>query len=562
MLGFGGSGELRQALVIGNSSYAGAGVLPAAKNDAAAIARALTDLGFNVRLGIDRDYASTLRLFEEFEGDLSKEVAKVGLLYYSGHGVQIDGVNYLMPVGAETETGADFGKLIAIEPLVERMSKQVETRLVVLDACRNNPFSERLTGSVLRPRGYYAGAGSTPIKPDAGLAEIKAKTGTFIAFAAAPGGVAYEATGEEHSKFTAGLLRYIEATDVPLGNLMIRVRNHVLQATNGEQNTWDHSSLRAPFFFNPGALIMLVGNAIGLVAFAASLLPCSFSLHASLAPPWIVLGVAIALASFTLFLAGLQRAYRLLRGGEDAPDDPQPRGSPSGFQVPWRRALFGGFFGGMIAAPITTMAYYFAFETKDLPRRPAFGLLLTEITIACVIIGLLLGLLALSFAEYCARIRSRSPQLRRVVNPFNGALLGGIIAGIICGPWTTLYFSLTNRPFIVPQILLIGAIAGTAVMVFSILNYTLEQVNLRTITRSGGAAIGAALAVGGGVGLLLWSLRNLIEDLIGYQVRPDRTVPEILTGGLAYGVFVGIVLGAVFGLTLVWMAAQERAAAK
>lgn len=560
MLGFGGSGERRQALVIGNSSYAEAG-LPAAKNDAEAVAGALTDLGFNVRLGIDCDYAGTLRLIDAFEGDLSKEVAKVGLFYYSGHGVQIEGVNYLMPVGAEAQSGADFGRLIAIEPLIERMSGHVATRLILLDACRSNPYSQRLTSDVLRPRGYYAGPNSTPIKPDGGLAEIKSQTGTFIAFAAAPGGVAYERVGEEHSMFTGGLLRYIEATDVPLGNLMIRVRNHVLRATDDGQHTWDHSSLRAPFFFNPGALIMLVGNAIGLIGFTASLLPYSLSLSAGLPPLWIVLGVAIALVSFALFLAGLQRAYRLLRGEVDADEPPRPE-TPSAFQVPWRRALFGGFFGGMIAAPITTTAYYYAFRPEDLPRRPPFGLLLTEITIACVIIGLLLGVLALSFAEHFARLRSRSPELRRVVNVFTGALLGGIIAGIICGPWTTLYFSLTNRPFIVPQILLIGAIAGTAVMVFSILNYTLEQVNLRTITRSGGAAIGSALAVGGGVGLLLWLQRNLIEDLISRQVRPDRTVPEILTGGLVYGVFVGIVLGAVFGLTLVWMATRERAAAK
>jgi hypothetical protein len=188
--------------------------------------------------------------------------------------------------------------------------------------------------------------------------------------------------------------------------------------------------------------------------------------------------------------------------------------------------------------------------------------LLTEITIACIIIGLLLGLLALSFAEHFARIRGRSPQLRRVVNAFTGALLGGIIAGIICGPWTTLYFGSTNRPFIIPPILLIGAIPGTAVMVFSILNYSLEQVNLRTLAKSGGAAIGSVLVVGGVVGVLLWILRKPVQMLIDYHIRQERTVPEILMGGLAYGVFVGIVLGAVFGLTLVWMAAQERAAAK
>jgi uncharacterized membrane-anchored protein YitT (DUF2179 family) len=100
------------------------------------------------------------------------------------------------------------------------------------------------------------------------------------------------------------------------------------------------------------------------------------------------------------------------------------------------------------------------------------------------------------------------------------------------------------------------------VIVFSILNYSLEQVNLRTIAKSGGAAIASVLIVSGVVGAMLWLLKTPVAALIAWQTRENRTIPDILTGGLVYGVFVGIVLGVVFGLTLVWVAAQERAAAR
>ncbi len=561
MLGFGTSGERRQALVIGNSSYADM-PLSDPKNDAESMNQVLGELGFQVRLGIDLDYDATLKLFTEFEDALGKDVAKVGLLYYSGHGVQADSKNYLVPIGAVTKSGADFDKLVAIEPLIDRMAGKVDTRLIILDACRSNPFAERLNADVHTKgldKGFYRVGDKAPIKPDAGLAEIKAKSGTFIAFAAAPGDVAYEGM-QGHSIFTAGLLRNIEATDVPLGALTTRIADYVFRASNGKQSSWTHTSLRSQFFFSPGSLIMLIGNVIGLTGFTASLLPYSFSLHATLPPWWVLLGVGLAVASFGLFFAGLQRAYRLLRGDPDA-TDPDPHGDDSGrFRVPWRQGLFGGFFGGVIAAPIITIAYHFAWKATPGAGDPApFGQLLTEIMIACVIIGLLLGVFALSFAEYFKRLRLRSPELGWLINPFSGALLGGIIAGVICGPWTTLYFGLQNRPFILPDVLLIGAIPGTAVMVFSILNYSLEKVNLRTLAQSGAAALGSVLIVGAVFGALGWVTRDLIQG-IANGVRYEWTA--ILLAGLPYGVAIGIVLGSVFGLALLGTAALERATAK
>ncbi len=593
MLGFGQGGERRQALVIGNTAYAKDGELPAAVNDAKAVEQVLTRLGFQVRLGLDCDYAKTQQLFDDFNADLKKETAKIGLLYYSGHGLQVGGKSYLMPIGSEIVGEQDFAKLVNIEDQIEEMSKLVTARIILLDACRSNPFAESIDETTLKSRGINMtvpklpdsekgyGVGGKPIRPNGGLAEIGAETGTFISFAAAPGGVAYESPGETHSKYTAALLRDIEATDLPLGNLMIRVRNSVSRTTERKQKTWDHSSLEAPFFFSPGSLLMLVGNMIGLIASVLSVLPFAFSIHAAAAsaaaqgvlqastrfpsvvagtlavtadkyPPlawyWTALGVAVALTSFVLFLIGLQRAYRLLRGenelGETGPDG---QGSHQ-FPLLLRRGLFGGFFGGVIAAPLITTAYYYSVvaRTTDLP---AFGQLLTETTIACVIIGLLLGVLTLSTAEWFEKLRVRWPQRGRFINPFTGAVVGGIIAGVIIGPWVTLYFGWQNRPFVLPHILLIGAIPGTAILIFSILNYTLERINLAALGRSLLASLGAVVVVGviaGGLGLLFQQLIQKLADGV-----PQDPI-AILIAGLPYGVAVGIALGSVFGLAYIW----------
>ncbi len=597
MLGFGQGDERRQALVIGNTAYAKDGELPAAVNDAKAVAEVLKRLGFQVRDDYNCDYAKTDQLFDAFNADLKKDAAKVGLLYFSGHGVQVSGKSYLMPIGAEVSGQEDFAKLIDIERQIDTMSKFVKSRIIILDACRSNPFAPRLDELALKSRGYtvvaeprdiertYVG-GDTPVKTNGGLAEISADTGTFISFAAAPGGVAYESPGETHSKYTAALLRDIEATDLPLGNLMIRVRNNVSQSTQRLQKTWDHSSLEAPFFFNPGSLLMMIGNAMGLVASITSLLPVAFSVHAAAAasasasvasaavgapqrtlkqvasaaaefPPlssyWTILSIMISVATFGLFLVGLQRAYRLLRGEIDVEDSQ----SSNSLKLLSRRGFFGGFFGGITAAPIITTAYYFS--ATESWRLPAFGQLLVEITIVSIIIGVLLGLLALSGAERFEASRARWPEHRWITNAFTGAVVGGIIAGVICGPWVTLYFGLKfDRPLIVPHILLLGAIPGTAVIIFSILNYTLDRINLATLVKSGFASLLAVVVVGafaGGLGLLL---QDPIEG-IASSVRAKPEPLRILLWGLPYGVGIGIALGAVFGFAYLWSTSGKNA---
>jgi hypothetical protein len=287
-------------------------------------------------------------------------------------------------------------------------------------------------------------------------------------------------------------------------------------------------------------------------------------MHAAAAFPqlsslWTLLGIMIAVTTFGLFLIGLQRAYRLLRGEvEVEATGTNGLAGMSAFKLLWRRGLFGGFFGGIIAAPIITTAYYFS-AVGPSAHLPAFGQLLTETTIACVIIGVLLGLLALTAAEQFEARRTLWPQHRWIVNSFAGAVLGGIIAGVICGPWVTLYFGLKDRPFVVPYILLLGAIPGTAVMIFSILNYTLDRINLVALAKSGVASLLAVVVVGvvaGGLGLLFQGPIEQIAASVPYEWT------AILLAGLPYGVAIGIALGAVFGLALAWTGAREQVLAK
>jgi Caspase domain len=555
MLGFGVGTEPRQALVMGNSTYADAGVLVNAKNDALAMQQALTEVGFKVRLGLDNDRAAIERLFADFANDLVRANAKVGLLYYSGHGVQIDGVNYLVPVTALAE-GNELGSLIPLQPMIETMSKQVETRLIFLDACRNNPFVQRLTHDALHAKGINAGKSEKPAKPDAGLAEIKAGADTFIAFAAAPGDVAFEGKGE-FSTFTEGLLHHVRATDVPISNLMINVRNYVAAITDGKQITWDQSALSKPFFFNPGSLIMLVGNAIGLTAFLTSLLPVAFALYAREPPNYLGVGATIMLLSLVLFLAGMQRAYGHLRGGLGYASNGQ---ASERYRVPWRRGLIGGYFGGIIATPMASAAYYYAWDPAKIAIRPSFGQLATELSVAGLYVGLMLGLLSLALAEMFALLGPvllmHKVRLGRLVNQFTGALLGGVLAGILTAPPITLYFA-GERPHLDTWMLMTGALPGSAAIAFSVANYRLEQMSLRSLQRSSAAAALATLIGVGVAAIFGWIAAGLIDTHIK-QAIGTSTLSGKLWGGLWYGVLAGIILGVVIGLTLVWTSAPER----
>lgn len=230
--------EARVALVIANAAYDGSiGPLPNPVNDARLVAKSLESAGFQVALATDVDQRGMKRAISEFSEALAKAAPDAtGLFYFAGHGVQVGGSNYLVPIGAQIKREADVDlEAVAAETVLKQLEfAGARVNIVILDACRNNPLS----------RGFRSAGG--------GLSRIDAPTGSFVAYSTAPGRVASDGTGE-NSPFASALAAEILKPGVSLEETFRNVRGSVMAATNGEQVPWDSSSLTAPFYFSPGA---------------------------------------------------------------------------------------------------------------------------------------------------------------------------------------------------------------------------------------------------------------------------------------------------------------------
>lgn len=234
--------ERRVALVIGNSAYEHTASLANPKNDADAVAASLERLGFEVLKGLDTNIHQMIGLVRDFSRAL--EGADVALFYYAGHGLQVDGTNYLAPVDAELNDQADldFGT-VKLSSILRQMDRHRAANLVFLDACRDNPLSKTLARSMSVGRSVDFGRG---------LARVEAGIGTMIAYATQPGNIALDGdNGEGHSPFTKALLTHMETPGLDIGNMMIKVRKDVIAATKQKQVPWDHSSLTGQFYFKP-----------------------------------------------------------------------------------------------------------------------------------------------------------------------------------------------------------------------------------------------------------------------------------------------------------------------
>jgi uncharacterized caspase-like protein len=236
--------ERRVALVMGNSAYQFTPHLPNPTNDAEAMASALQRLGFEVSKGIDLDRAETELLIREFTKKLPG--ADVALFFYAGHGMQVARQNYLIPVDAQLtdETDLHF-EATDLNLVLNLMEREPRVNLVFLDACRDNPLSQKLARSMGSTRSTAVGRG---------LALVDAPDGSFIAFATQPDNVALDGEGN-HSPFTAALLNHIETPGLSLSDMMIRVRNDVKTTTSGQQVPKEESSLTSSFYFQPAASV-------------------------------------------------------------------------------------------------------------------------------------------------------------------------------------------------------------------------------------------------------------------------------------------------------------------
>lgn len=238
------SGERRVALVIGNGAYKSA-PLKNPVGDAQAVAASLRLLGYEVTMKENTSLRDLIEALREFS--VRAASASVRLLFYAGHGIQAKGRNYLLPVDVEPQ-GEDevAAKCADVGEFIDRLSANKKgLNLVVLDACRVNPF---IDGVIVGPDGRRLKfRGVTP----KGLAPLDAPVGTLVAFSTAPNGVALDGPKGEHSIYAKHLLANIQTPGLPVEQLFKRVRIGVAEETQRVQVPWESSSLTTDFCFKP-----------------------------------------------------------------------------------------------------------------------------------------------------------------------------------------------------------------------------------------------------------------------------------------------------------------------
>ena len=222
--------ERRVALVVGNAAYKDA-PLRNPVNDARAMAGVLREVGFDVTLRENASKQSLERALAEFGEKLGPDA--VGLFYYAGHAIQTRGQNFLVPVDAQIVTEARVRiEAVDADLSIEQMAAAgTRISLVILDACRNNPFEQRFRS---------AGEG--------GLAQLRAPAGTLIAYATAPGKVAVDGEGA-NSVYSGALVQALRQPGLAVEDVFKQVRVQVSRATGGQQVPWESSSLTGEFMF-------------------------------------------------------------------------------------------------------------------------------------------------------------------------------------------------------------------------------------------------------------------------------------------------------------------------
>ena len=222
----------RAALVIGNGNYPSS-PLANPVNDALDVAAQLQKLGFDVTQVTDASQRDMTRAITAFGSKLKPD--SVALFYYAGHGIQAKGKNYLLPVDASVQNEASLrSEGVDVDAVLEQIAATgSQVNIVILDACRNNPFERKFRS---------AGSG--------GLAQIDAPKGTLIAYATAPGKTAADGSGK-NGLYTSQLLRALQQPGARVEEVFKKVRIEVARSSNDAQIPWESSSLTGDFFFLP-----------------------------------------------------------------------------------------------------------------------------------------------------------------------------------------------------------------------------------------------------------------------------------------------------------------------
>lgn len=226
-----GKGKRGHALVIGNSNYRSIASLSNPANDASDIAAALEQLGFDVTLRVDANHKTMEQEILHFGRKLLKERG-LGLFYYAGHGIQVAGRNYLIPIDADIDSESDIKfETVDVGRILGKMEDAENgVNIIILDACRNNPFKSKFRGM------------------KGGLAEMQAPTGSLLAYATAPGSVAMDGDGR-NGLYTSKLLKYIKKEGLSIEECFKKVRIEVMAESGNKQVPWEYVSLTANFYF-------------------------------------------------------------------------------------------------------------------------------------------------------------------------------------------------------------------------------------------------------------------------------------------------------------------------
>ena len=257
--------DRRVAFVVGNGTYKNVTPLPSPPIDATSMAGLLRNAGFDVVEGINLTRDNMTERLLEF--GKKTQGADVAVFFYAGHGIAIDGINYLLPVDADIKSEMDvkLGNAINVDLTFDQTMNAAKVKLVFLDACRDNPFAAKIK----------AAAGMRSVSVQTGLAEMKSGEGTLIAFAAGPGQTALDGEAGTNSPFTRALLAHITQPAVEIQQAMTQVRGQVHEETRRAQLPWGYTNLIGAVYLNPvaapaAAAAAVAANPQGSTASAAS----------------------------------------------------------------------------------------------------------------------------------------------------------------------------------------------------------------------------------------------------------------------------------------------------
>jgi TPR repeat protein len=241
----------RAALVIGNSDYANLPRLPNSVNDTKRIGEVLRDANFEVTIGSDLTKAGLEKTVREFLQTLND--GDVALFYYSGHAVQVADQNFIIPVDASLGSAYDLEvESYNVNSLLDYMRATSGLQILVLDACRDNPF---------RNEYYYLGDRKVDVGGKQGLASLTPKQGSLIVYSTAPDQVAYDGGGDL-SPFAGALAENLLSPNKEVREMLTLVRNAVMQSTGGRQVPWDVSSLTSQFYFVTAQEVLVLGESV------------------------------------------------------------------------------------------------------------------------------------------------------------------------------------------------------------------------------------------------------------------------------------------------------------